>query len=168
MEDNIRNRLLDPALLDHLEPGAGFKAQLRHYQQFGLNWLAAMKSLGFGALLADDMGLGKTVQILALLEYLRQNQGFKGLLVIPASLIGNWQKEIARFAPDIQYSVLHSKNTELNDESDLFITTYGMALRLEHLRNRQWDVVILDEAQAIKNPVAGQTKAVKQFRKGGQ
>lgn len=160
---NIRNRLIEATLLDNLNPGKGFKAQLRHYQQSGFNWLASMKSMGFGALLADDMGLGKTVQILALLEYLRQNGGFKGLLIIPASLIGNWQREIARFAPGIKYSVLHSKNTELNDESDLFITTYGMALRLEHLRDRKWDLVILDEAQAIKNPVAGQTKAVKQI-----
>ncbi|MCL1965175.1 MAG: DEAD/DEAH box helicase [Firmicutes bacterium] len=160
---HIRNRLIDPSLLGSLEPGDGFKARLRHYQQSGFNWLASMKGMGFGALLADDMGLGKTVQILALLEYMRQNGGFKCLLIIPASLIGNWQKEISRFAPGIRYSVLHAKNTALNDESDLFITTYGMALRLEHLKARKWDVVILDEAQAIKNPAAGQTKAVKQL-----
>ena len=159
----VRNRLVDPALLNNLNPGAEFRAQLRHYQQSGFSWLASMKRMGFGALLADDMGLGKTVQILALLEYLRQNGGVKGLLVIPASLIGNWQRELAKFAPKIKYTVLHSKSTELNDASDLFITTYGMTLRLESLRNRKWDVVILDEAQAIKNPATGQTKAVKQL-----
>jgi len=161
--DGVRNKLLDPAKLKHLEPGGEFKAQLRHYQQTGFDWLASMKGLGFGALLADDMGLGKTVQILALLNYLREHGGFRGLLVIPASLIGNWRNEIARFAPNIKYSVLHSQNTALDDESDLFITTYGMALRLEQLKNRKWDVVILDEAQAIKNPATGQTKAVKQI-----
>ncbi|MCL2660679.1 MAG: DEAD/DEAH box helicase, partial [Acidobacteriaceae bacterium] len=160
---SIRARLADPAELSDLEPGDGFKAQLRHYQQSGFNWLASMRSMGFGALLADDMGLGKTVQILALLEYMRQNGGFRGLLIIPASLIGNWQKELARFAPGIRYAVLHAKNVELDDESDLFITTYGMALRLTQLRTRKWDVVILDEAQAIKNPATGQTKAVKQL-----
>lgn len=160
---NVRNRLADPASMESLDPGAEFKATLRQYQRSGFGWLASMKSMGFGALLADDMGLGKTVQILALLEYLRQNGGFKALLIIPASLIGNWEKEIARFAPEIKYSVLHSKNTELDDESDLFITTYGMTLRLEHLRERKWNVVILDEAQAIKNPAAGQTKAVKRL-----
>jgi len=159
----IRNMLTDPSMLDNTEPGTNFKARLRHYQQSGFKWLAAMKGMGFGALLADDMGLGKTVQILALLEYLRQNGGFKVLLVIPASLIGNWQKEIAKFAPEIKHCVLHSNNTELNDKSDLFITTYGMVLRLEYLRTRNWDIVILDEAQAIKNPSAGQTKAVKQL-----
>lgn len=161
---NIRTRLTDPALFNNLEPGEGFRARFRHYQQAGFNWLVFMKNMGFGALLADDMGLGKTVQILALLEYMRQNGGFKGLLIIPASLIGNWRKEIARFAPQIRYSVLHAKNTEVNDEADLFITTYGMALRLEHLRRREWDVLVLDEAQAIKNPAAGQTKAVKQLK----
>lgn len=160
---NVRNRLTDPARIDNLDPGAEFKATLRHYQQSGFDWLASMKSMGFGALLADDMGLGKTVQVLALLEFLREKGCFRGLLIIPASLIGNWQKEIARFAPAIKYSVLHSQNTELDDETDLFITTYGMTLRLEQLRERRWDVVILDEAQAIKNPSAAQTKAVKQL-----
>ena len=160
---DIKNRLADPSRMDNLDPGAEFKAALRHYQKTGFNWLNSMKSIGFGALLADDMGLGKTVQILALLEYLRHNGGFKGLLIIPASLIGNWQKEIARFAPKIKYSVLHSKNTNLDDEFDLFITTYGMTLRLEQLKESKWDIIILDEAQAIKNPAAAQTKAVKQL-----
>lgn len=160
---SIKNKTIDPTLLDDLRPGGGFKAQLRHYQQSGVNWLAFMKDVGFGALLADDMGLGKTVQIIALLEYLRQNGGFKGLLILPASLIGNWQKELARFAPGIKYSLLHAKRTELNDKDELFITTYGMALRLAELKERKWDIVILDEAQAIKNPAAGQTKAVKQL-----
>lgn len=160
---SIKNRLTDPSMLDNLRPGDGFKAQLRHYQQSGFNWLASMKGMGFGALLADDMGLGKTVQILALLEHLRQNGGCRSLLIIPASLIGNWQKELARFAPEIKYSVLHAKRTELNDKDDLFITTYGMASRLAELKGRKWDIVILDEAQAIKNPAASQTKAVKQL-----
>jgi len=97
---SLRNRLVDPVSLEGLEPGTDFKAQLRHYQQTGFGWLATMKDMGFGALLADDIGLGKTVQILALLEFLRQNGGFKGLLIIPASLIGNWQKEIVRFTPE--------------------------------------------------------------------
>lgn len=161
--ESVRKRLTAPDTLAGMEPGSGFKAQLRHYQQAGFSWLAAMKGMGLGALLADDMGLGKTVQILALLEYMRQNGGFKALLVIPASLIGNWEKELARFAPKIKYSVLHAKNTALDNESDLFITTYGMMLRLEQLRERRWDAVILDEAQAIKNPATGQSKAVKRL-----
>ena len=161
--NDMRGKLIDPTLLENREPGDEFRARLRHYQQAGFNWLAFMRGMGFGALLADDMGLGKTVQILALLEDMRQNGGFKGLLIIPASLIGNWKNELARFAPKIKYSVLHAKNTDMDEESDLFITTYGMALRLERLQNRRWDVIILDEAQAIKNPATGQTKAVKRL-----
>jgi non-specific serine/threonine protein kinase len=148
-----------------IDPGAAFKATLRHYQRTGFLWLAAMKSMGFGALLADDMGLGKTVQVLALLEYMRQNGGFKGLLILPASLMDNWRKEIERFAPEIRYSVLHASNREIDRETaDLFITTYGMALRLSELGEMEWDFVILDEAQAIKNPGTKQTRAVKQLK----
>ena len=142
--------------------GESFLATLRHYQQDGLDWLATMRGLGFGALLADDMGLGKTVQVLALLDHLREFGTPKTLLVIPASLIGNWQKEIERFAPALRYRVLHAKNTALSpDDADLFITTYGMAARLDDLKSREWDLLILDEAQAIKNPGTKQTKAVK-------
>ncbi|MDR1688367.1 MAG: DEAD/DEAH box helicase [Clostridiales bacterium] len=159
----LKDKLINPAT-GEVKLGGGFKANLRGYQTSGFNWLSAMKSLGFGALLADDMGLGKTVQILAVLESMREKGGFKALLIIPASLIGNWEKEITRFAPNISYSILHAKNTQLNDESDLFITTYGMALRLENLASRKWDILILDEAQAVKNPSAGQTKAVKRLK----
>ncbi|MDR2087757.1 MAG: DEAD/DEAH box helicase [Clostridiales Family XIII bacterium] len=149
---------------DGISPGAAFKATLRRYQRRGFLWLAAMRSMGFGALLADDMGLGKTVQILALLEYLRQNGGIRGLLVLPASLIGNWQKEIEKFAPEIKYAVLHGSSIKTDDDANLFITTYGMARRLAELGERDWDVLILDEAQAIKNPMTAQTKAVKRLR----
>ncbi|KOY83638.1 DEAD/DEAH box helicase [Lysinibacillus macroides] len=159
----LRYQLTNPTQLGKLKLGADFHATLRHYQQDGFHWLALMKSIGFGALLADDMGLGKTVQIIALLEYFRQQGKYKALLIIPASLIGNWQKELDRFAPNIHYAVLHAKNTEINDEVDLFITTYGMARRLEHLNNQRWDLLILDEAQAIKNPGTAQTKAIKQL-----
>lgn len=89
---NVRNSLTCPTLLNNLKPGKEFKACLRHYQQSGFNWLISMKNMGFGALLADDMGLGKTVQILALLEHMKQNGNLKGLLIIPMSLIGNWRQ----------------------------------------------------------------------------
>ncbi|MCL2122147.1 MAG: DEAD/DEAH box helicase [Clostridiales bacterium] len=144
--------------------GAGddFYTVLRPYQQDGLDWLASMKHMGFGALLADDMGLGKTVQILALLEYLRQRRNEKTLLIIPASLIGNWQKEMQRFTPKLRYTVLHANKAKLVlEEADVFITTYGMAAKLEALQSTTWDLLILDEAQAIKNPGTKQTKAVK-------
>jgi len=159
---SVLTDLKSPERLTNVKAGRGFKAKLRHYQQSGLDWLATMRKAGFGALLADDMGLGKTVQVLALLEYLRQAECQKTLLVIPASLIGNWKAETDRFAPKLRYCVLHGSNTELSlEDFDLFITTYGMAVRLEALKELKWDIVILDEAQAIKNPGTKQTKAVK-------
>jgi len=159
---SVLTGLKTPERLTNIETGSSFKAKLRHYQQNGLDWLATMKNAGFGALLADDMGLGKTVQLLALLEYLRQTGAQKTLLVIPASLIGNWKAETDRFAPALRYCVLHGSSTELSlDDFDLFITTYGMAVRLEALKEQKWDMVVLDEAQAIKNPGTKQTKAVK-------
>ena len=162
---NQRQQLLQPELLDNLPLNDDFRAELRHYQQKGAGWLNTMRNLGFGALLADDMGLGKTVQILALLEYLRQQEsGLIALLVIPASLIGNWEKEIVRFAPKLRYTVLHSNNTSFEPQAiDLAITTYGMTMRIEALFEQQWDLLILDEAQAIKNPGTKQTKAVKRL-----
>jgi non-specific serine/threonine protein kinase len=159
---SILTNLKAPERLANVDAGGEFKATLRHYKQNGLDWLATMKNSGFGALLADDMGLGKTVQILAHLEYLRQIGEYKTLLIIPASLIGNWKAETERFAPKLRYCVLHGNSTEIIQEDfDLFITTYGMAVRLESLNTQKWDMVILDEAQAIKNPGTKQTKAVK-------
>ena len=203
----VMANLKAPERLTNIDAGNEFKARLRRYQQNGLDWLATMKTSGFGAMLADDMGLGKTVQILALLEYMRQSGSgdaggggsgcsgsngdsggsgggshycdesiggsrycdessggsrYKTLLIIPASLIGNWKAEIERFAPKLRFYILHGSNTEIvRDDYDLFITTYGMAVRLETLNTQKWDIVILDEAQAIKNPGTKQTKAVK-------
>lgn len=143
---------------------AEFNAELRHYQQFGFSWLSSMYDFGLGALLGDDMGLGKTVQVLALLDALRPLK-IKTILVIPASLIGNWEKECKRFAPQLRYKVVHAQSREFSlEEADLFITTYGMVMRLDGLREPTWDIVVLDEAQAIKNPATKQTKAIKALK----
>ena len=144
-----------------------FHATLRPYQKDGLTWLDYMNKLGFGACLADDMGLGKTIQVLAFLEKLRKvNKDAQVLLIVPASLLGNWQKETEKFAPEMTFQILHGSSAKTNenkirDNSFLTITTYGMAARLEILEKIQWDCLILDEAQAIKNPLTKQTKRVK-------
>lgn len=166
--NTITSRLINPELINNIAISDDFKATLRAYQQKGIDWLNYMKNLGFGACLADDMGLGKTVQIIALLEHIRVNVGGRSLLIIPASLMGNWQKEIEKFAPMLKYKMIYNNKETFElqniDNANLYITTYGMAVRLEKLKTIKWDLVILDEAQAIKNPSTKQTKAVKQLK----
>ena len=146
------------------------RADLRSYQKTGYNWLCYMDKLGFGACLADDMGLGKTLQILTFLSwYHKKHKKGKVLLIVPASLIGNWKKESEKFTPALPVKVLHGASAKVleegyfNDPSFLNITTYGMALRMQGLQKEAFDYIILDEAQAIKNPAAKQTRAIKQL-----
>ncbi|MBP2031867.1 non-specific serine/threonine protein kinase [Clostridium algifaecis] len=162
----IRDSMVNPEVIKESKLVKSFKATLRKYQKTGFAWLSYMQKLGFGACLADDMGLGKTVQIIAFLENVRVQKGGRALLVIPASLIGNWQKEIEKFAPKMSVIVLHGKEAAANLEESafLYITTYGMASRLEELKNIFWDILILDEAQAIKNPGTKQTKTIKAIK----
>ncbi|HWQ41340.1 MAG TPA: DEAD/DEAH box helicase [Desulfosporosinus sp.] len=168
----VVSKLTHPEMIETVECGDAFQASLRVYQERGLNWLHFMKTLGLGACLADDMGLGKTVQVIALLNYIRTKTQEKALLIVPASLIGNWMSEIAKFAPSLNYYVIHpseNKNSEKDDSSrlegyDLFITTYGMLLKYDWLKTITWDTLILDEAQAIKNSGTKQTKVVKQLK----
>ncbi len=161
----VRDMMSNPSSIQETVMESTFHATLRPYQEQGCRWLNLMGELGFGACLADDMGLGKTVQILAWLEHCRLHKGGHALLIVPASLIGNWQNEIERFTPELPYQILHKSLTagELLVDENVFlsITTYGMVSRLETLKDRQWDIVILDEAQAVKNAGTKQTKAVK-------
>jgi len=154
-------KLREPSKIKNIEPPNSFKATLRHYQQAGLNWLNFTRNLGFGALLADDMGLGKTIQILAFLDKLREEK-IKTLLIVPTSLLVNWQKEAAKFTPSLKLYVIHGTHKKFDiNTHDLFITTYGMVTRLEELAKTDWDLVILDEAQAIKNASTKSTRAIK-------
>jgi non-specific serine/threonine protein kinase len=158
------------------------RAQLRPYQQTGVNWLRFVTGLGLGACLADDMGLGKTVQVIALLLHLHQEHAADrntesspapSLLIVPASLIANWKAELERFAPSLSVYFAHPSELPPGNKSpspsdadgrDLVITTYTMLTRLDWLRKRQWHFAILDEAQAVKNPGSRQTRAVKELR----
>ena len=159
--------LRGPDLLAKSRPGAELLAELRPYQEVGVRWLTFAAGLGLGACLADDMGLGKTIQILAFLLARKRAGGAKApsLLVAPASLLGNWTAEIARFAPSLRVRVEHPSvpsQTKLDpSQHDLIITTYGTLVRAAWPAATRWDVVVADEAQAIKNPSAKQTRALK-------
>ncbi|MEO3856296.1 DEAD/DEAH box helicase [Acrocarpospora sp. B8E8] len=138
----------------------GFEGTLRPYQERGLAWLAFLSGLGVGAILADDMGLGKTAQTLALLLAAPG----RTLLICPMSLVGNWEREAARFAPGLRVYVHHGggRDLEAAQEADLVVTTYGTALRdLEALSGINWARIVCDEAQAIKNSAAKQARAIR-------
>lgn len=156
-------------------PGAQLQTQLRPYQQDGVRWMWWLHTLGLGGCLADDMGLGKTVQVLALfLMIKRTRENCPHLLVVPASLIANWQAEIMRFAPSLRVFIAHTSSVSSKVLSamqaqqladvDVVITTYGSLLRLPWLLETRWSLAVLDEAQAIKNPSAKQTKSVKALK----
>ena len=155
-------------------PGQSLQGTLRPYQQAGLQWLHLLTRLRLGACLADDMGLGKTIQVLSLLLMLKSEAAKPprpSLLVAPASLLANWAGEIARFAPSLKAVVVHPSGAvtaeAANDAvsaADLAITSYGYLARVPLFCTTHWRLVIIDEAQAIKNPSAKQTRTVKQLR----
>ena len=128
-------------------------ATLRDYQRRGTNWLAFLRNAGLGGLLADDMGLGKTLQGLCAIEG-------KTLVVAPTSVLRNWANEAARFRPSLSVCVYHGPKRTLDPDADLIITSYGLLrLDIDLLQAEQWDMVLLDEAQAIKNPDSQVAKA---------
>lgn len=172
--DTVLKKLRNPELIDLTQTGKTLKADLRPYQQKGVNWLCFLHSLRLGICLADDMGLGKTVQIIALLTIIKGQETGPSLLVIPASLLSNWEDELTRFAPDLIFSIAHPgappgrkiepKDCDSLKALDLVITTYSLVQKYEWLHEHQWNCIILDEAQAIKNPGAKQTRSIKTLK----
>lgn len=150
--------------LELLDPPAGLAGELRPYQRRGFSWLAFLDGLGLGACLADDMGLGKTIQLLALLLHRRDGPA---LLICPLSVLGNWQREAARFAPSLTVRVLHGADRPAPAElatADVVLTTYATATRdADALAAVRWDRVVLDEAQHVKNSAGAAARAVRRF-----
>jgi non-specific serine/threonine protein kinase len=165
--------LRHPEAIARIDPGRALQATLRPYQQTGLRWLHLLSTLGLGACLADDMGLGKTMQVLALLLVAKRDESARAtsLLVAPASLLANWAAEIGRFAPNLRAIVAHPSAMSSSDMRaldgnalagiDLVITSYGSLVRAPGLVEIPWRFAIFDEAQAIKNPAAKQTRAAR-------
>ena len=181
----VAGKQLEKVLQQLREPGEaaetpGLLAVLRPYQNRGFAWLHFLARLGIGACLADDMGLGKTLQLIALLCQRRAENAAGGrpsILVVPASLVGNWLREFSRFAPHLRiiagHSSVVSKETlealstdpkEALAGCDALLTTYGLLQRTAALQEVEWDLAVLDEAQAIKNPATAQTRSVKKLK----
>ena len=171
------DKLAQRVPLTPIKPPPTFRGQLRPYQLRGVSWLAFLKELGFGGCLADDMGLGKTIELITLLLHERAQaaagiQLSPTLLICPMSIVGNWQREIQRFAPSLSVMVHHGGErlsgpafAEAASQHDIVITTYAMALRdKEQLSQDVWQNVVIDEAQNIKNESAKQTQAIKSFK----
>ena len=151
----------------------GFKGQLRPYQERGAAWLSFLERWGLGACLADDMGLGKTVQFIAFLLHLKEQDALENptLLVCPTSVLGNWEREVNKFAPSLKILQYHGDKRpkgkaflEAVKKHDLIVTSYSLLHRdIKSLESISWQIIVLDEAQNVKNPEAKQSKAVRQL-----
>ncbi|MFF1303211.1 SNF2-related protein [Streptomyces sp. NPDC058307] len=162
----LRDRLADPEAQEPVPQPAALAATLRDYQRRGLNWLARMTSSGLGCCLADDMGLGKTITLIALHLHRQTDAATAGptLVVCPTSLMGNWQREIERFAPGTPVRRFHGPRRELDRLADgeFVLTTYGtMRLDAPRLAETAWGMVVADEAQHVKNPYAATARALR-------
>lgn len=143
------------------------KGELRPYQQTGLKWLWTNIAKGFGCCMADDMGLGKTIQVISLILKMKEENKLKKpvLVVCPTTLMGNWMKELQMFAPNLKASIYHGSERQLDLKKDIVLTTYAiMRIDVEELKKEGWGMIIVDEAQNIKNPDTAQTVAVKSIK----
>jgi len=171
--ETLLTRLAGREELPHLEAPRSFHGKLRPYQKHGLSWLSFLGRWNLGACLADDMGLGKTIQVLALLLHLEDNGELDRpvLLICPTSVVSNWRKEAERFAPTLRVLVHHGQERHEGERFQkeaarhhLVVSTYSLVHRdLERLSGVEWEGLVLDEAQNIKNPQAKQTRALRKL-----
>ncbi|MCB0531987.1 MAG: DEAD/DEAH box helicase family protein [Lewinellaceae bacterium] len=171
LDESARALIAELLRPDSVALPAGLHAKLRPYQLRGFEWLYKNTRLGFGSLIADDMGLGKTLQVITTLQRLKEDGALSGhqkaLVVVPTTLLTNWSKEIARFAPGLSTHVYHGPGRSLAPlaDADILLTTYGVVRsEIAALQKKDWLVAIIDEAQNIKNLETAQTKAVKKLK----
>lgn len=148
------------------KPPKSLTGELRPYQKIGYSWLVQNIKFRFGSILADDMGLGKTIQVLSAILYLKETNRLENestLIIVPPTLISNWENEIKKFTPDLTYHIYHGTNRTFPlEEYDIILTSYGVVrLDLDLFVDKIWRLCVIDEAQNIKNPNTEQTKAIK-------
>lgn len=161
------NILKDLTKIQEVTVPKTLKGSLRPYQENGLRWLYTNTVKGFGTCIADDMGLGKTIQVISLILKLKEENRIKGqsLVVCPTTLLGNWVKELHGFAPSLNVSVYHGPDRKLDEKADIIITTFAvLRIDIEEIKKKSWGLLVIDEAQNIKNPDTSQTLAVKSLK----
>lgn len=170
-DDTIRKALKKLGQIKRVSIPRGLRATLRPYQERGYRWLYTNLKMGFGCCLADDMGLGKTIQVLALIQKLKEENTLHSpaLVVCPTTLVGNWQKEAERFTPGLSVYIYHGAERRFMVRGqDIIITTYGLLRRdIRKFTQHKWTMVVADEAQNIKNPSSQQSRALKSLKSDG-
>ncbi|WP_010677134.1 DEAD/DEAH box helicase [Bacillus timonensis] len=166
------NQLTDIKEIPHAKIPGTFQGELRPYQQQGVDWLLFLRKFGFGACLADDMGLGKTIQMIAYFLAVKESGGKPALIICPTSVLGNWQKELEKFGPDLRVHLHYGSNrlkgeefTQGVNEADIVLTSYGLShLDEEEISSYDWGTICLDEAQNIKNAQTKQSRAIRKLK----
>lgn len=172
LTDEVRQLIKELTAPENIRLPSGIRAQLRPYQHRGYSWMIRNTRIGFGSVIADDMGLGKTLQVIAtLLKYKEDGllEDAKALVIAPTGLLTNWQAELEKFAPSLRYKIYHGsdRSHSKKDPYDVLLTSYGIArMDVDKLKKLKWHVVVIDEAQNIKNHSAAQSKAVKSIGAG--
>ena len=166
----LRAQIKALTAIERLDPPQGLQASLRPYQQRGYEWLYKNSRIGFGSILADDMGLGKTLQTIALLLKFKEEgqlRKSRALLVVPTSLLSNWSREFDKFAPDLSYGIYHGPKRKLEEctAQEVVLTSYGtLRSDVQKINKQRWQLLVIDEAQNIKNVSSDQTKALKSVK----
>lgn len=166
-DDAYANVIKDFAKPVEVDEPKDLKGELRPYQKTGLKWLWTNVSKGFGCCMADDMGLGKTIQVISLILKLKEENKLKNpvLVICPTTLMGNWMKELQLFAPSLKVATYHGLDRKLDMKNDVILTTYAiMRIDVEEMKKNNWGMIVVDEAQNIKNPDTAQTLAIKALK----
>lgn len=166
-DEAYANVIKDFAKPIEVEEPDGLNGTLRPYQMTGLKWLWTNVAKGFGCCMADDMGLGKTIQVISLILKLKEENKLKEpvLVVCPTTLMGNWIKELQMFAPSLSAITYHGLDRKLDTKKDVILTTYAiMRIDVEEIKKYNWGMIVVDEAQNIKNPDTAQTVAIKALK----